>query len=90
MKVFLRKTDVSWRLRGLLLARTSKKANLLPTSFSIENRMLGTDVIVKGNSILFSLKYTESVIDLSSIGQNLRSLIVLYPIPLVMSHEKIG
>ena len=40
VKVFLQTTDV-WRLRGLLLIKTSKKANLLSTSFSIVNRMLG-------------------------------------------------
>jgi len=38
--------------------------------------VLGIDVIVKGNSILLPLKYTESVIDISLIEQNLRALVV--------------
>ena len=33
-------------------------------------RMLRVDVIIKRDSILLSLKYTESVIDISSIEQN--------------------
>jgi len=52
--------------------------------------VLGIDVILKGNSIFFPLKYTERVIDLSLIEQNLRGLVVFYPILLVMPHEKVG
>ena len=95
MKVFLRKTGVSWRLRGLLLTKTSKKANSLSTLYFLFDsnpyvRVLGIDVTVKGNIILFTLKYAESVIDILSIELNLGALVVLYPILLVMPHEKVG
>ena len=53
-------------------------------------RDVGIDVIVKGNSILFPLKYTEIVIGISSMKQNLGALIVLYPVLLVMPHERLA
>ena len=52
--------------------------------------VLGIDVIVKGNSILLPLEYAKSVIDISSIEQNLRALVVFYPILLIMPHKKVG
>ena len=32
----------------------------------------------------------KKVIDISSIEQNLRALVVFYPIPLIMPHDKVG
>ena len=53
--------------------------------------MLQIDVIViKRKQHLLPVKYTECVIDISSIEQNRGALIVLYPILFVMPHEKVG
>jgi len=52
--------------------------------------VLGIDVIVKGNSIFFPLKYTERVIDISSIEQNLRAFVVCYPILLLCPMKRMA